>query len=497
MKNIVNNILAFCSVLLLSISCGDWKMLEEHPYSLSEGSYITNYDEAKSMVDGMYFQLRRDVGFGRIIPIIAESFSDYCYGRGTYESTFQSGITTSCYSRTQDCWAILYRVVRYSNVLLPKLAGIEMTETQYNELSAEVRFLRGFAYSYLVKCFDDVPFFDENDEIGTDKPKTSSEEIWKSIISDMEYAAENLPAAVTVSGHPDKTAAYFCLAEACMYLEDYDGAAVAAQAAIDQNVHSLVAVSVADDFEKIFGADVVTTPEEVFYMKYNRTPGIRNSMDWMFLCDPNPISKSGGAVGIYTDYENNNVIKEWLQEEGDLRHEYTLYEQHDNGELNTKTNTGMICIKFRDRQATGNGAGTDVPVIRYADVLLLYAEARARSLGAPDEKAMEALNMVHRRGYGYPPASESPVDFNLADYSSLDTFMELLLRESAYEQMFEVGKRYFTLKRLALLAEYAYRAGRVDSPSEVSPAAYYWPIPANEFTYNSMLDPNKDQNPGY
>ena len=157
----------------------------------------------------------------------------------------------------------------------------------------------------------------------------------------------------------------------------------------------------------------------------------------------------------------------------------------------------MICIKFRDRQATGNGAGTDVPVIRYADVLLLYAEARTRSLGAPDDKAMEALNMVHRRGYGYPSASESPVDFKLADYSSLDTFIELLLKESAYEQMFEVGKRYFTLKRLGLLAEYAYRAGRVDSPSEVSPAAYYWPIPANEFTYNSMLDPNKDQNPGY
>ena len=105
--------------------------------------------------------------------------------------------------------------------------------------------------------------------------------------------------------------------------------------------------------------------------------------------------------------------------------------------------------------------------------------------------------MVHRRGYGYPSTTPSPVDFRLADYSTLDEFMELLLKESAYEQMFEVGKRWFTLKRLGLLAEYAYRAGRISSPSEVSPAAYYWPIPANEFTYNNMLDENKDQNPGY
>lgn len=497
MKKNLKNIFLLCTILLSCISCGDWKMLEEHPYSLSEGSYITNYEEAKSMVDGMYYQLRRDVGFGRIIPIITESLSDYCYGRGTYESTFQAGITTTCYNRTQDCWAILYRVVRYSNVLLPKLDDIDMTDTQYSELSGEVRFLRGFAYSYLVKCFGDVPYFNENDEIGVDRPKTASEVIWRTVVEDMDYASRNLPDKVVVSGHPDKTAAFYCMAEAYMYLEDYGSAAAAARKAIDTNVHSLVEVSTADDFEKIFGADVVTTPEEVFYMKYNRTPGIRNQMDWMFLCDPNPISKSQGAVGIYTDYENNNVIKEWLEDEGDLRHEYTLYEQHGNGELNTKTNTGMICIKFRDREATGNGAGTDVPVIRYADVLLMYAEAQARSLGAPDASAMEALNMVHRRGYGYPPASSSPVDFKLSEYTSLDSFIELLLKESAYEQMFEVGKRYFTLKRLDLLAEYAYRAGRVSSPSEVSPAAYYWPIPANEFTYNSMLDPNKDQNPGY
>lgn len=484
-------------MLSLNISCSDWKMLEEHPYSLSEGSYITNYEEVKSMVDGMYYQLRRDVGFGRNIPIITESLSDYCYGRGSYESTFEEGIPSACYSRTQDCWAILYRVVRYSNILLPKLSEIDMTQTQYNELSAEVRFLRGFSYSYLVKLFDDVPYFDEKDEMGTEKPKTASEIIWQSVVEDMDYASKNLPRTVPVSGHPDKTAAYYFLAEALMYLEDYKGAALAAKSAIDLKDHALVEVETADDFEKIFSADVVNSSEEVFYMKYNRTPGVRNSMDWMFLCDPNPISVSNGAVGIYTDYENNKFIKEWLLDEKDLRHAYTLYVQHDNGTLNTKTKTGMICIKFRDRQATGNGAGTDVPVVRFADVLLLYAEAQTKSLGTPDASAMEALNMVNRRGHGYPSAAESEVDFKLSDYNTLDRFMELLLKESAYEQMFEVGKRYFTLKRLNLLAEYAYRAGRVKSKDDVSPAAYYWPIPANEFAYNSLLDENKDQNPGY
>lgn len=154
----------------------------------------------------------------------------------------------------------------------------------------------------------------------------------------------------------------------------------------------------------------------------------------------------------------------------------------------------MICLKFRDYNSTG--AANDFPVYRYADALLYYAEAICRRDGKPDETAMEALNQVHRRAYGLKPTRPQGSDFRLADYDTQDKFMKLLLQERGYETAFE-GKRYCDLKRCGKLAEYAVKAGRVAAESEVGPAAYWWPVPADEFNYNTSLDPTKDQNPGY
>ena len=59
------------------------------------------------------------------------------------------------------------------------------------------------------------------------------------------------------------------------------------------------------------------------------------------------------------------------------------------------------------------------------------------------------------------------------------------------------GKRYNDLKRCGKLAEAALAAGRISALSEVGDAAYWWPIPTDEFNYNMALDQTKDQNPGY
>ena len=69
-------------------------------------------------------------------------------------------------------------------------------------------------------------------------------------------------------------------------------------------------------------------------------------------------------------------------------------------------------------------------------------------------------------------------------------------QERGYETIFE-GKRYNDLKRCGKLAEAALAAGRISALSEVGDAAYWWPIPTDEFNYNMALDQTKDQNPGY
>jgi hypothetical protein len=227
-------------------------------------------------------------------------------------------------------------------------------------------------------------------------------------------------------------------------------------------------------------------------MKYNRDSG--SDMCYMYLCKPNPYDNMG-AVGIYTDYVNNKVIANW--DNKDLRYQYTLYKQTSNGTLNALTKTGMICVKFRDSEWTGGSTtANDNPIYRYADVLLYYAEAACRAAGAPTQDMMDKVNMVRRRAYGYHPTQTSDVDYKLADYSTQEAFIDLVLKERGYETAFE-GKRYNDLKRCGKLAEAALAAGRISSLSEVGDAAYWWPIPSDEFNYNTALDATKDQNPGY
>ena len=80
----------------------------------------------------------------------------------------------------------------------------------------------------------------------------------------------------------------------------------------------------------------------------------------------------------------------------------------------------------------------------------------------------------------------------LSDYPTAESFMKVLLEGRTYETCYE-GKRYNDLKRLGKLAEYVLYAKDI----VVSPGAYWFPIPNEEFLYNKGLDISKDQNPGY
>lgn len=275
-----------------------------------------------------------------------------------------------------------------------------------------------------------------------------------------------------------------------MYLERWSDAAEAFGEVISSGRYSLVTLSSADDFSKVYGVSATGTSEEVFYIKFNRD--VTAKFQWMFLCNPNPVYPTG-AVGIYSDYSNNKFVAAW--DKNDFRYQWSLWVQTGNGALNAMTKTGMICLKYRDHE-NASACANDWPVYRYADVLLYCAEAICRRDGKPNAEAMEYVNMVRRRAYGMNPKRAQPTDRSLSDYPDSDRFMDMLLQERGYETCFE-AKRYCDLKRCGLLAEYAVRAGKVASVSDVKDAAWWWPIPTDEFNYNTAMDPTKDQNPGY
>ena len=124
-------------------------------------------------------------------------------------------------------------------------------------------------------------------------------------------------------------------------------------------------------------------------------------------------------------------------------------------------------------------------------MLLIYAEAANNANNGPTELAVECLNKVHRRAYGYNPESPSPVDFKVGDYDK-DSFFELVFQEKGYETILEC-KRWLDLVRTGKAAKLIKTAEGID----LNESMYLWPIPISETNYNKAIDPVTDQNPGY
>ncbi len=484
-------------------SCERMKLLEERPYKTSTNSYPNNYEEIVSMINAIYRQYNRVELFKSPAFLDPEAYSDLIYGRGTFAASYTTGITEACVGRGEKMWAVFYRIVRYSNQILSRLTVISdnLSEKEMADALAETRFLRALSYSYLAKFYGGVPLYKEDDDVIICKGRTLENEIWQFVRDEARYCVENLPDRPRELGRPGLAAACWLLAEASMYLQDYSTAAQISKKAIDLGVYSLVRLTEPKDFDKLFayGSPKGTDhSEEVWYIKYNAQ--VNSDVFARLVATEkdmanSPVKANSGVLALYTDYENNKKIKEW--DKDDYRYQYNLYiPKSACGLLDAQTPTGMMIIKYNDYDTSTKLGHNDYPIIRYTDILFQYAECASRVVGAPTEEAMEIVNMVRRRAYGQNPKSQWSGDYKLSDYSTLEKFMTVLLKEKGYETFAE-GKRWFDLKRLGLLAQYALDAGKIQSIDEVTERAMYWPIPAQEFSYNKVLDPTKDQNPGW
>jgi len=481
MKKILSIVLA--SFLLFS--CED--ALVESPKSLAVETFYNTPAEVEAAIAAIYTPLRDQGCMGGLYPTQLECYTDFAYGRGSHAvlSNFQ-GLDGTNQSRIGTFWDKFYLAIRNANIVIKNAPnGSKLSQADVAKYVAEARFLRAFTYFHMVRSWGGVPIRTEANMTEQTIKRNTADEVYQLIYSDLQFAEANLPETPSLVGKPSKWAAKTLLADVYFYQGKNAEARDKAKEVIASNKYSLVPVATADDFSKIFGPEVITTTEEIFYLKFSR---LGNSMGFgylMYLAHPG--TKYYGGGGYYTIYSttDNSVIAGW--DKNDLR--YSLWYPYNIG-LGSNT---ILTKKFIDPLApNANGAGNDFPLYRYADVLLLYAEADCRASGAISDDAMEKLNMVHRRAYGKNPVQTNPtVDFKVADYNK-DTFINLVLRERGYETQFE-AKRWFDLKRTGKVKEIIKAA----TGKDVADKHLLWPIPVSELNYNSAIDPAKDQNPGY
>ncbi len=479
MKRIITILL-----VLTLVSCKD--ALVEKPKSIAVETFYNTKSEMESAVDAIYSPLRVTSTFGQNYISMQETLTDYQYGRGSWTVvTLFQGLDAGKRAVTDGTWASIYQSIRNANIVIMNAPnGNQLSDGDKSFYVAEAKFLRAFSYFILVRNWGGVPIRTEKNYTTLEVGRNTEDEVYQLILSDLQEAETYLPDVASAPGRASKWAAKTLLADVYFYRGMYAEATNKANEVISANKYSLVPVKTVDDYSKIFGPDLVTSTEEIFYIKFSHANG--GSYAMMIHHPGSKLCGGGGYYAIYTDKEKNSIIKNW--DTNDLRR--GLWYSWDIG-LGANT---LLSKKFVDPAAPSNTAcANDIPVYRYADVLLMSAEAECRSTGSVSAAAMEKVNMIHRRAYGYNPLVASPVDFKLADYTK-DSFIDLVIQERCYEFATE-GRRWLDLKRLG--ATKLKQIIKANTGIDVADKHLLWPIPVAELSYNKKIDPTRDQNPGY
>ncbi|MDQ6481680.1 RagB/SusD family nutrient uptake outer membrane protein [Dyadobacter sp. LHD-138] len=468
-----------CSLL---VSCED--VLKEEPKSVAVETFFNTAAEIETAVNAIYSPLRSSNY--SVYEATLECQSDFTNGRGSWAPlhNFQ-GLDDANITRVAGLWNAFYLSIRNANLVIKNAPnGKAISKADVDKYVTEAKFLRAFNYFQLVRNWAGVPLRTEANMDIADLKKSNSEEVYNLILSDLREAEAGLPDNPAVAGRPSKWSAKTMLADVYLTQGKFAEARDKAGEVMQSNKFALVSTPTKSDFQlKVWGPELVSTSEEIFYLKYARQLNQGNYMLWVSNHPDTKLFSFGGAYVLYLDV-TSNYYKSWNA--GDLRK--ALWDKINFG-LGANT---VVSSKFIDQLAVSqNGAGNDDPVYGYSDVLLTYAEASSRAGNGPTAAGLEALNMVHRRAFGKSPATPSDIDFKLTDYNA-ETFLDLVLTERSYEFQLE-GKRWLDLKRTGKAKEAVLAA----TGKTIADKHFLWPLPVSEMNYNKSLDPAKDQNPGY
>lgn len=513
MKNIIK-LIPLASLCLL-MSCSDF--LDEKPKSfLSPDNYYKTVEDLNSGLNAVYRApqdrySRNWAGpcwfeWGTDIAEITDK-SNWAHHNevARLPSTFNAASTLPT-----DFWKYTYNHVKDANNLLKALPNIAADETLKKRIEAQTRALRAFLYFDAVRIFGDVPLLLEaNSDINYLKsvPRTPSAEVYQAIIDDLEFAISVLPEEwtnatdfgritsggaaaylakvyLTMAGHPLKQTDK--LENARKILEDF----------VDNKKYG-THYSLLPEYAQIFDDKTGPANEGVWIINFVRGSfgqGSEYQTEFspleLYYASGLGLTYGGGwSNAIPTDrfYKSYDQQKDkrfkhtYWNSTAEIPEEYdALVPKDENGVPQHISFYRPHIKKFREKTPNDNSekSGLDHSVIRYADVLLMYAEV-LNELG--NAKCYDYINLVRARA-GLDPISGL----------SKDAFREHLMLERAWELCFEGDRRYDLMRWGVYITRTPEWNPQVVGNIQVNKHEF-WPIPRVERDINANLT----QNPGY
>lgn len=476
----------------LILSCND--MITENPRTfLSEDAVFSTTEGAISATLGAYKPLYEGDLYGWWLLGMNELSADYIDGRGSQAPSSRFEYDGTTILRIGNIWSGKYRIINRANVVITNIgdANIEgMSPDLRNQLIGEARFLRALSYFTLIRHFGDVPLrlTPETDPENFAITRTPQAEVLNQIIEDLEYGENNLPASYSQAelGRATKWAASGLLAMVYLWQEDWAAAANKARDIIDSGEFNLLEVEEPEDFQNMFGPDILTHSEEIFSLKHSRNSGLGHGAIWLMHRAGSGYSIGGNAHAWFGNMDS--WLGDWMEQlEGpDLRPNDWLYNgPHDERFLDNEI--PMLFKKFRDTESSN--PGNDLPIIRYTEIKLIFAEAESQLNNGPTSEAYEAINMVRRRAFGMD-YNQTSAEADLKLGLSAQEFRDEVMLERAKEFIME-GKRWYDMLRTGTAMELIQALGY-----NIQERHLLWPIPAEEIDNNDGMT-QADQNPGW
>lgn len=465
-----------CGAVLLLPSCK--KTLEESPRSsISPETYFTNPESYESAVIGVYSGLPLNV------TELNEMFSDI-YGTpqpGEQVLPIYQNQPSANFYTSGTAWSKPYTIIKNANFILEQLPAAPLSDGKKAELTAEARFLRGYAFFYLVQMFGDVPLPLKAAENYQDVqlPRTPQADVYNQVLSDLEFAEANLPDAAAQQGRVYKLVATAMLAKVYLTMagnpmnktENYAKARDKALAVIASNKFSLK-----DNYADVFH-NAAYTSESIWEKQY--IPG-RSGNPMLGAACPAPgyLPMLLPAAWFLNSYAPGDERKEWgikinypSPAGGTLPPFFTKFVDLSVIDQNIGPSTALVAYSF--------------PILRLAEMYLVAAEAENEVNGPA--QAYQYINKIRWRARADKGNAAQVPDLKGL---SKDEFRNAVLMERKWELSNE-GDAWFDLKRTNTFQRIqTVRGSSLSVP--IGPYNQTWLIPTQEITNNNI-----QQNPQY
>jgi len=409
-------------------------------------------------------------------------------------------------SYIEAVWEEFYRGINTANTVIAKAPStLASNPDEAKNVEGQARFLRAYFYYWLVRQFGPVHYTaTETTAPETEANRTAVEEIYKHIVTDLEYAIENLPAEAAIRGKVNNWAAKTVLADVLLAMKEYDRAAQVAEDVIANGPYNLV-----PNYADMWNVDNEGNSEFIWSAQFTEDElidGGGNYAHMLFL------SSYDSGKFVLRDTENGRPWKRFrptkylleLYDDEDTRYDgtfKTVWYANDPEEIDEFIADGKDAVAvgdtalwlpkhamtnedrdkyiigreglkgktYLDRQIVNPNeyndriypatnkwiqpnrpdvnytqGGRDFVVYRLAEVYLIASEANALKASPDQTKALNFLNEVRKRAYNTTNVSDLPV------ISSVD--LDVILEERAKE-LAQEGKRWFDLVTRGKLVE--------------------------------------------